>query len=82
MTTCPPVRDERGYPVPTGGSTVKQNRYLWDLLCERPALADVENLHFDVVARMSFDDASYWIEHCLGVPKQPRETPVFEEVEQ
>lgn len=58
----------------TQPATERQLAYLNRLLDERPAMRDVENLHPDVVARLSKKDASMWIEQALATPRETEAT--------
>lgn len=62
------IASGKAQPVPA--ITEKQEAFLNRLLDERPAMRDVENLHPDVVARMTKADASRWINDVMASPKE------------
>lgn len=68
----PSPSQQAAQPVSAPPATEKQIAFLTKLCEERPMWADVENLHVDVIAKLSKRDASAKIEEALAVPAETK----------
>lgn len=68
-------QEQRAATTQEPAATAKQVAYLTKLAHERPMWAQVENMHDDVIARLSKADASAKIAEALTVEREEVETP-------